>query len=126
MKELERSVSVGHFLRDKNRGWNEIHLLSFEPANGYEEDDRDGMIAQTVDSIVSINEHSIAIGGYGGYAVDDGQFCYYMVQWLCDPWQIKNDEIITVEMLTTHSTKMSGFAVVYGWTVYLQQRSIGS
>ena len=55
------------------------------------------MIAQTVDGIATINEHSIVGEGYGGYAVDDGKLCQYMVQWLCEPWQIKNDEIVTVE-----------------------------
>ena len=68
------------FKREENRGWNQIHLLRFEPAKGYDEDNHDEMISQTVDGIATINARCIVVGGYGGYAVDNGQFWYYMVK----------------------------------------------
>ena len=84
------------------------------------------MISQTVDGIATINAQCIVAGGYGGYDVDNGQFWYYMVKWVCEPWQVNKDQIVTVENVEYSLLKMSGFAVVCGWTLYLQQRSIGS
>ena len=33
----------------------------------------------------------------GSYAVDDGEYRYYMVRWTCEPWQVKEDAIVEVE-----------------------------
>ena len=85
------------FRRGDDRGWNGWSILSFEGARGYEKDAHDEMTAHTVECIATLNARLVKVGNCGSYAVDDGEYRYYMVRWTCEPWQVKEDEIVKVE-----------------------------
>ena len=50
-----------------------------------------------MECIATLNARLVTVGNCGSYAVVDGEYRYYMVRWTCESWQIKEDEIVTVE-----------------------------
>ena len=100
-KSIGKECQYWHILkRGDDRGWNGWSILSFEGAKGYEKDDHDEMTSHTVECIATLNARLVTVGNWGSYAVDDGEYRYYMVRWTCEPWQIKEDEIATVENIS--------------------------
>ena len=83
--------------RGGDQGWNSYTILSFETAKGYVEEDHNEIVSLTVDGIATLNARLVTVGNFGGYAVDDGQYRYYIVKWICKPLQVKEDEIVKAQ-----------------------------
>mmetsp|Transcript_16649 Transcript_16649/g.38155 ORF Transcript_16649/g.38155 Transcript_16649/m.38155 type:complete len:807 (+) Transcript_16649:281-2701(+) len=100
------------FKIDEDRGWNDYRILSFTPdknSNKFDEEEYQDLLMHTMRGIAHMVARDVRVGGYGAYPglppedpskprhkQDDG-FVLYFVRWTCKPWQVVEDEVITVD-----------------------------
>ena len=100
-KSIGKECQYWHILKmSDDRGCNGWFILFFIGARGYEKDDHDEMTSHMVKCIATLNTRLVTVGNWESYAVDDGEYRYYMVRWTYEPWQINEDEIVKVENIT--------------------------
>jgi hypothetical protein len=73
------------FKIDDHRGWNDVRILSFEPAKGCDENKLEDTFAATLRELGKTMARSVIIGDKGAYGVNAEDTKYYLVEWTGDP-----------------------------------------
>ncbi len=73
------------FKINDHRGWNDMVILSFEPAKGCDENKLEETFVATLRELCETMARSVIIGGKGAYGVDAEDTKYYLVEWTGDP-----------------------------------------
>jgi hypothetical protein len=81
---------------DNNEGWNDVHILTFQPQDDCDVVELDKTLVHTLMELGKPISRSIVVGGIGAYAVDDID-SYYLVKWIEEPREVEEDGIVMVE-----------------------------
>ena len=84
------------FRIDDHRGWNDVRIISFEPAKGCDVNELEETFVATLRELGKTMARSVVIGGKGAYSVDAEDSKYYLVEWTADPHMIEEDNVIMV------------------------------
>ncbi len=69
----------------EHRRWNNVRILSFEPANGCDKNKREETFVATLRELGKTMARSVVIGDKGAYGVDANDTKYCLVEWTLDP-----------------------------------------
>ena len=84
------------FKIDDGNGWNDVCILTFHPQVDCDVDELDESLVHTLRELGKSISRNVSVGGIGSYAADDVD-CYYLVKWIEEPQEVKEDGIVLVE-----------------------------
>ena len=81
------------FKIDEEHGWNDVSIISFEPARGCDEEEYTNVLAATLNDLGRQMSLSVVDGNYGAYGVDD-KIKYYLVKWVGVPRMVEANVVV--------------------------------
>ena len=83
---------------DGSGGYNDWEIIHLDKkANDFVEEDFAESNMFTLETLSTAMSHIVMDGNYGAYVVDDPEYDYYLVKWVGQPYQAKDDEVIELD-----------------------------